>query len=88
MDGRLSHDGIRTGRVVATEGVGQLLTHAVQRANRSTAWSAGEMHVARAPRRFEILDDSFGLCIDNDHAIGPLAADEEQPGVRGESARG
>lgn len=47
-----------------------------------------EMHVARAPRCFEILNNSVGLRIDNDHAVGPLAADKNQPGVPGESTRG
>jgi len=47
-----------------------------------------EMHVARAPRCLEILDDSVGLRIDNDHAVGPLAADEKQSGVPRECTRG
>ena len=46
-----------------------------------------EMHVARPPRRLEILDDLVGLGIDDDEVVGLLVAHEDEPGVLGERRR-
>ena len=45
-----------------------------------------EMHVARPPRRPDVLDDLVGLGIDDDEVVGLLVADEDQAGVLGRCA--
>jgi hypothetical protein len=41
------------------------------------------MHVARAARHLDVVDDLVALGIDDDDIVGFLVADENQPGILG-----
>ena len=43
--------------------------------------SSIEMHVARPPRRLDVLDDLIGLGIQHDDVVRFLVADENEPGI-------
>jgi hypothetical protein len=46
-----------------------------------------EMHVARSPRGSEVFDHLASLGVDNEQVIGLFVADENQPGIFGQSRR-
>ena len=46
-----------------------------------------EMHVARAPRRLQVLDQLVGLGVDDDDVVGLFVRHEDQPGILGGADR-